>query len=345
MRSIRINIMEGQINRRQFLKVLGATGGSLSLGKWALAVEKEIYPAEKINWICPYKAGAGFDLTARVLSPYLTKYFRVISPGAKGGEIVVKNMTAGGGIKAYSTVYQAEPNGYTIGDFNIGFISNMIVSPTKLDFDILKFTWLFRTGVTTRIMIANKKGFSSWSEMVEASKKETLKWAVGAFGGGSHVESIIVKEATKTNARLINFGGAAEQVNAVLRGDVHMTLLSEDSAKHLVEAKEVNVLVSFTEEPLYPGVPTIKEIGYPHLPVYLGNHRLVIGPPGLPQNIQKLIMGAAEKVMTDPELIALMRQGGFPANPLYGNEVVDLVKSYIKFYQDMAATLKKYLSP
>lgn len=165
------------MNRRQFLKVVGAAGGSLTLGEWggksALAAGKEVYPAEKILWICPYKAGAGFDLTARALSHYLTKYFPIVSPGAKGGEFVIKNMTEGGGVRAYNTIYHADPNGYTVGDFNIGFISNAIVSPTKLDFEIQKFTWLFRTGVTTRILIANKKGLSSWKEMLEVSKKRT----------------------------------------------------------------------------------------------------------------------------------------------------------------------------
>src|SRR3990170_4852265 len=59
-----------------------------------LCLAKDVYPAEKISWLIPYKAGGGFDLLARGISPYLTKYLREASPGAKGGDLILRNEPA-----------------------------------------------------------------------------------------------------------------------------------------------------------------------------------------------------------------------------------------------------------
>jgi len=72
-------------SRRNFLKKV--LFGSLAFNR-AFAVAagygREVYPAERIVWVSPYKLGGGFDLMVRGISPYLTKHLREISPWAKG---------------------------------------------------------------------------------------------------------------------------------------------------------------------------------------------------------------------------------------------------------------------
>ncbi len=95
---------------------------------------------------------------ARGMAPYFTKWLKVVSPGAKGGEIKVKNMTGGNGAKASQYMFSdAKPDGYTIGDFNRGNFYRFVLSGEKLPFDVMKLSWLFSLSNVTRVMVTNKK--------------------------------------------------------------------------------------------------------------------------------------------------------------------------------------------
>ena len=112
------------LERRSFLKLMGATGGAAllsSLPRSLPAATKDVYPAEDITFICYSQPGGGYDLTARGSAPFLSKALRDVSRGARGGNVQVKNMTGGAGAKAaYYLFNDARPDGYTIGDINRG---------------------------------------------------------------------------------------------------------------------------------------------------------------------------------------------------------------------------------
>jgi tripartite-type tricarboxylate transporter receptor subunit TctC len=65
-------------------------------------------------FIVPYKAGGGYDIYARSVSPYLSKYLKEIAPGAKGGDIIIRNESTAAGRKGRSLIFNAKPDGYTI---------------------------------------------------------------------------------------------------------------------------------------------------------------------------------------------------------------------------------------
>lgn len=81
-------------DRRDFMKIAGLSFGTLALSTvitQPAAFAKEIYPRGKITLIVPNKPGGGYDIFARVISPYMTKYMKNLSPGVTGGDIIVKN--------------------------------------------------------------------------------------------------------------------------------------------------------------------------------------------------------------------------------------------------------------
>jgi tripartite-type tricarboxylate transporter receptor subunit TctC len=303
----------------------------------------DIYPSGKITWINPDKAGGGYDLMSRGLSPYLTKYLKEVSPGAKGGEITIKNEAAGSGQQCYNTLYTARPDGYTIGGLYSSIAAETVMS--KVDFDINRFTYLLRLTITTRILITNNKsGFSTWEEMLKSAKTKELKWGVAALGRGLHVDSLIVEQAVKMPVRYIAWGGSPELMNALLRNDVQIALVSEDTVKSLLDAKEAKVLTEFGETSGYPGVPSIKDLGYPDLANKLGSHRFVIGPPGLPKEQTNILIAAYKKALNDPELLAWAKKSEIPFNPAYGEDADRAAKRMFKFYQeDVKPLLQKYV--
>ncbi len=330
--------------RRDFLKVVGIGVGVililLSGVHFSLALAAEIYPAQKITWINPTKAGGGSDLVARSIALYLGKYLKEMK-GAKGGEVIIRNVPEAGGNKAYNMIFYAKSDGYTIGDFNNAFVTENITS--KVEFDYNKFTYIARTGVSLHLLLARKDGVKNWEEMMTVGKQKEIKWATSNFGRSSHVSCIILKEAAKIPARIINFPGAAEAVNALLRGDVQILTTSESSAKALIEAGEFRVLTVFADKSQYKGVPSIAQLGYPELTGPLGQHRLLVGPPNISKEVVDILNAGLKKVLSDKEFLATADKLEFDPDPLYGVDAEKQAQKLFKYYDDMTPILKKYL--
>ncbi|MFB3884975.1 MAG: Bug family tripartite tricarboxylate transporter substrate binding protein [Thermodesulfobacteriota bacterium] len=332
------------MKRRVFLRLAGLTLGGLfwnGLQPVERVLAKEVYPAERITWIVPVKPGGGFDIAARFLSPRLPGIFKELNPGAKGGDIVIKNIAEAGGRRAYSNLFNAKPNGYTIGDFNLGFVTETLTD--KVEFDFNKFTFLLRTGVSVRVIATRKDGFRNWEEMVKAAKEKEIKWAAGNFGRGAHIDSILAKEAMGIPAKLINFPGTAENSNAVLRGDVQVGLFSLDSIQGLLNAKEFRPLVVFDKKSDYPGVPSIKDLGYPELADTICYHRYIIGPPGVPREIGNAIIAAFKKVLSHKEVMEWAERNEFKLDSLFGDESEKVARKVMNYYVKMTPTLLKYI--
>lgn len=331
--------------RREFLRVVGIGTGALlaSGGPLArLASAKESFPSDKINWICYVKAGGGWDVTDRAIAPYLTKYLKEGATDAKDVDVSVKNVAEAGGRRAYSTIFHAKPDGYTIGDFNTAFATDA-GDPKQLDFDFTRFTYLVRTGASDRILLANKNGFKTWDEMMKAGREKEIKWAASNFGQGHHVSSILLKETAKIPARLINFPGSAENLNALLRGDVNVALVSEESAKAMIAAGELRVLTTLSETSQYPGVPSISQLGHPELAEPLKLHRFVVGPPNMPRDVTDPLLRAFAKTFQDKEFLSMAKKIDFEPKPAFGADADRIAKKMFKYYDEKAPILKKYL--
>ena len=333
------------MERRTFLKLAGLTAAgnmavqdlALSKALWA----QEIYPARKITWIVPVKPGGGFDTMARFISLPLMGAIKEIVPAAKGGDIVIKNIPEAGGRRAYSSVFNAKPDGYTIGDFNLGFITENITS--KPEFDVHKFSYLLRTGVSVRVIATRKDGYKSWKEMMAAAREREIKWAAGNFGRGAHIDSILAKEALGIPAKLVNFAGTADGAGAIIRGDVQVGLFSLDSIQGLLKAGEFRLLLIFDDKSEFPGVVTSTELGYPDLAENIRYQRYMVGPPGMDREAARVIVAAFRKTLIKKEVIAWADKMEFPILPLYGEEAEKVAKKVMNFYIKMMPTLEKYL--
>ncbi len=329
--------------RRDFLKLLGVTSGVFLFDRVpvCLGAAREIFPDERILWICYVKAGGGWDVVARILAPYFGKYIREVSKGAKGGELVVKNVPEAGGKRAFSAIFHAKPDGYTIGDFNAAFATEEIGS--KPDFDYTKYTFLVRTTASTRVILSSKNGFKTWDEMMKAGKEKELKFAASNFGRGHHVACILLKETTKMHARLINFPGAAENLNALVRGDVQLAVATTESIMGMVSAGELRVLTVLSDTSPFPGVPSIAQLGYPELAEPLKLHRFVVGPPNLPKEICDAFTGTFKRIFSDKDFLATARKVDFTPEPLYGADAERMANKFFQYYDEKAPMLKKYL--
>jgi tripartite-type tricarboxylate transporter receptor subunit TctC len=168
--------------------------------------------------------------------------------------------------------------------------------------------------------------------------------AVGPFGRANHVSAIILNEKIGNKFKLINFPGTAQCVSALIRGDVHMVIASEESVYGLVDAKEAKVLLVLTEVSKYPGAISIKDFGFPELADQMSSHRFIIAPPALEKKPKDILLTALKKATTDREFLALAKRNQVPVrNDIYGGDATKTFLEYKKFYEDIAPMLKKHL--
>jgi len=309
------------------------------------SAQGEVYPAKKITWLCPVKAGGSMDMVARTTAFYLPKYLKQVSKGAKGGDVVIENRSEAGGRRAYSAIYKARPDGYTMGDLNPAFVAEELF--TKQDVDAEKYTYLARFGASDRVVITRTDGgFKSWEEMMQAGKSKEIKWGASSFGRGHHVTSILMKEKLKLPVRLINFPGAVENENALIRGDIDVAMVAEEGAKPLIDAGKARVLLVVGESAKeYPGAKTLGEVGAPELVAPNRLEYVVIGPPDLPKDITNILIAGLKGAYQDKEFAAQIRKLGFTPDPLYGQDAQNLAFKIFKSIENNADVLRKNLAP
>jgi tripartite-type tricarboxylate transporter receptor subunit TctC len=332
-------------SRRDFLRISGLAAGALTVDFWnnvPPALARDIYPAKKITYIIPNKPGGGHDIYARAFSPYLAKYLRQLSPGARGGDFLIKNEPAAAGAKGHAILFNAKPDGYTIGALETAVVSDNIMGTSEFDFT--KLTFLLLAVSTTKMIITGKKGFNSWKELTTAMKKDPVKLAVGSFGRTNHISAIIINEVMKTNFRLVPLPGTAESMNALIRGDVQTAIVSEDVVKPLVDAKEVKVLLVFDEKSEYPGAVSVKEIGFPALADDISSHRFIVAPPKLAQEPKRILLEAIKKATTDNDFVAWAQKADYPLKNLYGSDAEKTFLRIKKTYEDLTPLIKKNLA-
>lgn len=66
----------------------------------------EPFPTKPINLVSPYAVGGGTDLEAWGMVPFMEKYLKV--------HITIENISGAGGKIAFTKVWKANPDGYTI---------------------------------------------------------------------------------------------------------------------------------------------------------------------------------------------------------------------------------------
>ncbi|MEG1782535.1 MAG: tripartite tricarboxylate transporter substrate-binding protein, partial [Oscillospiraceae bacterium] len=110
-------------------------------------------PKENITMIVAYKAGSGTDNTARVLAAYAEKYM--------GKPVIIENLEGGSGSIGWTSLAQADPDGYTLGFLNLPNFSTSITEGLA-DYTVDSFTAICNhVSETSVVMVAADSKFNT----------------------------------------------------------------------------------------------------------------------------------------------------------------------------------------
>jgi tripartite-type tricarboxylate transporter receptor subunit TctC len=307
--------MHGQDRERRF--GVRVSGLLVCLAAAALAgpATAQQYPTKPIEWIVMWSSGGGADTATRTF----TRRFE----SELGQNIVVKNVTGGGGSIGYLTAKQARPDGYNLvtiqGDLP-KFVPMQLADIKISDFDIIG-------GFAAQSPIIIARGDSPWKtlqEFVDDAKRNPGKRTIGVsdIGGVHHQPVVLWAKAAGIQIRAVAHAGSPQMNAAILGGHVDLVASYIRPAAPYVKEGKLRFLAYFgAERPAdYPNTPTFKELGYDIVweqPYGLG------GPAGIPEAIKTKLAAAAAKVRKNTQFKSDINKLGLEVYDKNGPEFRD----------------------
>jgi tripartite-type tricarboxylate transporter receptor subunit TctC len=192
-----------------------------------------------------------------------------------------------------------------------------VISPPPYRFDDM--TWIGQiTGAVNLVAASRQSGITSFEQMRAAS--QPLRFA--SFNlGPPLVQMVLLAHATGFKLTRVNVATPGDFIAELRRGDVDVGSLGLQSMLKPVAAGDAVPLLVWDTKPdsRMPGIPTLADIGHPELALIL-NHRSVIAPPHLPDEIKNVLITAFRKTVEDGEGLAYLKAQKFELNSIWGAE-------------------------
>src|SRR5688572_31795880 len=196
------------------------------------------YEGKTITIVVGFKAGGGYDRTARILARHLPKYL----PGKPN--VIVQNMPGANSIIAANHVYNvAKPDGLTLGTFNRNLVLAQLTNVSGVKFDQTKFAWVgSAASESTVLAIRSDLLYKNFDDLKKSGK--TL--VIGATGPGANTYDfpLLLKELLGVDLKIVSgYSGSADIMLAIERKEVDARAGSYSSLRPFIDRKLVHPVI------------------------------------------------------------------------------------------------------
>jgi len=223
----------------------------------------QVFPSRTIFIVVPYPAGGSTDVLARALANELSKLWNQ--------PVVVENFGGASSIVGANRVANATPDGYTLLlTIDPTVVSNRFLFkklPYDPDKSLIPITMIARSG---QLVIANPSFLANnLRELVDAARHTPGSVAYASYGLGTQPNLMFETIGKREGVQFLHvpYKGIAPDVNAVMTGEVQISVASPAAAGSMVKAGKLKALAIGGAErsSLFPDIPTIAESGYPYV--------------------------------------------------------------------------------
>ena len=319
--------------QRSFLTRTGLTLlGLVLLPLAAGAQTQSAWPTRAVRIIVGFPSGASPDILARLLAEPLSR--------ALGQPVIVENKPGAGGNIGADITAKAD-DGHTIGVIGNGPLTSAKFLYAKLPYDPLKdLAPIALIGAAPLIWVAPKSAVTAsvddYIKQVRASGDKLAYGSVGP-GSGGHLGMELVKEQLGLNPLHVPFSGGPPILNAMLGGQIHMTLLPSSTVMPLVQAGKLAAVAvtSARRSPLAPDLPSMQEIGAKAINIEVWN--AVMAPARMPAAQQARLSSELGKILGSREIRQKLFLQGWKAEDNSPTALAQRIKSDTATYGDLIA--------
>ena len=318
-----------------------------------LAAEQSFfYQGKVIRVVVGTAPGGGFDVYARAIARHWGKYI----PG--NPQIIIENQPGAATLIAAKNVFQARPDGLTIGNFIADIALGRLLNQPGVDFDFQKFEWI---GVPVRDNIVCALTKASGVSTIEAWQASKTPVKLGGTGRLVITDNaaLVLKHVVRLPVQLVSgYTGTAPIRLAAESGELAGGCWQWESIKPTwragLQAGEVNIVVQLTAEPLpeLPKVPLAlnlvqsdeaRKLIAASVQTTAPITRLYAVPPGTPKDRVRTLQKSFMDTMKDPEFLAEAKKSNLEIDPTSGEEAGKAIDSLFHLEPGLVAKMKTIL--
>jgi tripartite-type tricarboxylate transporter receptor subunit TctC len=268
----------------------------VALSAWAQENSARNFPSKPIRIIVGYTAGGGNDIVLRLIAPKMAE--------GLGQPIIVENKPGAQSIVAAEYVAKATPDGYTLLMGASGPIAMNPATYSKLSYSPLRdFVPISMIGSFPLIMVVNPAlPIRSVKDLVDYAKANPDKANYGASAAPFQLASELLNLRTGARFAYIPYKGSNESINAVMSGQVTMTIADPPPATGPLAGGRVRGLAvtSAARHPAWPDLPTMAEAGISDIEIVLWSG--LFAPAGTPASIVRKLQDEVARVVRLAEI-------------------------------------------
>ncbi|MBX9775613.1 MAG: hypothetical protein K2Y71_14615 [Xanthobacteraceae bacterium] len=303
------------------------------------------YRNKSINLLVGSGEGGGFDLSARLVAPYLTKYL----PG--NPTVVVQNVPGASGLRAAEFIFNVAPrDGTTIAVTQPSIVQHKVLHPSAR-FDPRSFTWIGRLGAFVTFGVV---WHTAPVQTIEAARqREIILGAVGPSGPGAMLPAALNQLAGTKISIVRGYRSAADIGLAIERGEIHGSGSASYefvSGKGWLDKKLARLFftIGLARSDKAADAPTVVELARDERGKNIMRlaasaseiGRSIMAPPGLAAERAAMLRTAFEQIVKDKEFIAESLRRGLEVEPLSADGILRIVADDLSMSTDVVDGLR-----
>lgn len=288
--------------------------GLLAIFLWNFVLVKtaqgqDTWPIKPVQMIVPFPPGGGADMSARMVADRLSDEL--------GVKVVVDNRPGADGNIGMRAASQSRADGYTIVFVVPSVIQNPLLQ--TLDYDpansLQPLAKLTETSLV--LLVRPSLKLRTWDEFLKWGRSASRPLNCAASGANPLVACELLKRQGQVPLNVIPYKGNNPAMNDLLGGHVDLLFDLPNSAKVHAENQSVWALAttgSVKSQAPFQDLPLTKDL----VPGFVINTwQGLMTPTGLPDHIRQRLESALAVVMSDPQIVARVKNNGL--RPGYEN--------------------------
>ena len=304
---------------RSFVNRLSGLVVSVLLGLWAHGALADGYPVRPVKLIIPFPAGAGTDLTGRMVADELGKRL--------GQQFVAENKPGAAAQLGTDLVAKADPDGYTLL-WTVSDPLSVLPAVKPLPYKVPE-DFAFIGSIAQQpyaLAVSPRRDFKTFADLVAYAKGHPGGLNYGSAGPGSAPHLTMAMIAAEAGIQMVHvpFAGLAPSTNALVAGTVDVGLVNPVQARQLIDAGSIRALATTGEKRsrVLPDVPTLREMGLNGTAAIC--YGLLAPAKTDPQTVARLRQTLSD-IMNDKAFTDHLYSLGFEVRPLIGDDYRDFI--------------------
>ena len=220
----------------------------------AASVNAEDYPSQPIEVVTHASAGGGTDTTARTMLIRARKVMK--------NDAFVQIKKGGGGAVAMSYAKGKPADGHTVMAITPTHLITMARGRAPIGINDVK--GVVRSTDDPIIVVAHKStGYKSVKDLIDASKKSSIKWGGTQAGGIDHIAAMTFAKQSGAKVAYVPFDGGGAIITNLMGNNIQAAGLNYGEAVDGIESGDFVPLAIMSPNRLgaLPDTPTMAEEG------------------------------------------------------------------------------------